>query len=102
MHKDETIFEFNVCLLEIADNSIVISENIWEETISHEGYSHWGSSKCLYDEINESIGSLLTFEMAIDDKFKKTVRVSRSKHILLTLKTKQIMKVTKIWSNLYW
>lgn len=83
MLKDETISEFNVLLCDITNNSFALCEKMLDENLGRKILKYFSKRihmkvTAIEEEknfsmikIDEMINYFLTFEMVIDDKFRK-------------------------------
>ncbi|KAK2356863.1 gag-protease polyprotein [Trifolium repens] len=108
MDEDETISEFNTRLRDIVNSSFALGEKISEEKIARKilrslpkrfniKVSAIEESQDLSTmKVDELIGSLQTFEMAINEKLEKEERLSNDIALLKKLK-KELKKLDRNW-----
>ena len=108
MDEDETISEFNTRLRDIVNSSFALGEKISEEKIARKILrslpKRFNIQVTAIEEsqdlstmkVDELIGSLQTFEMAINEKLEKEERLSNDMALLRKLK-KELKKLDKNW-----
>ncbi|KAK2436489.1 hypothetical protein QL285_021481 [Trifolium repens] len=108
MDEDETISEFNTRLRDIANSSFALGEKISEEKIARKILislpKRFNIKVTAIEEsqglstmkVDELIGSLQTFEMAINEKLEKEEWLSNGRALLRKLK-KELKKLDRNW-----
>lgn len=102
MCGDASVSKFNVCLRDIVNNSFALSDKMLDEKLVRKlprslpnrfgmKVTYWGSTKYYMMKYDELMGSLLIFEMTIDDKSEKKSKRVKVLCLYLILSNKECM-----------